>query len=305
MSAVEDRVVREKHASLDYEVGREKVREYAAAVGETNRIYFDPEAAVEAGYRGLVAPPMFCSVYSAPAMARVAFDPELGIDRARLVHGEQTFVWSEPVCAGDVVTTTAEVTAVRTKGSHAFYDFTSVSTNQDGAETVRGTYTGIVRGGASAVRDHARPMTVADAAGGSRAGSPPPGLSAGDELPGFRVTPDKYLTYRYAGASGDFTPIHIDTEFARSVGLPGIILHGFYTMAIVARAQIEGLGGDPRALRRLSVRFRGVGVPEAEVEVSGRVKEIAGGSATVEIRALQDGREIVGNAEALLVDPLS
>jgi acyl dehydratase len=292
--------------AVAYEVGREKVREYAAAIGETTPIHFDPEAAADAGYAGVVAPPMFCAVYCAPAMARVAFDPALGIDRARLVHGEQTFVWSEPVCAGDIITTAAEVVRVYAKGSNAFYEFASVSTNQRGEETVRGRYTGIVRDGAAAVGDTApASASGAHADAGSGGGSPPHGLSAGDALPVFRVTPDKYLPYRYAGASGDFTPIHIDAEFARSVGLPGIILHGFYTMAIVARAQIGAGGGDPRGLRRLSVRFQGVGVPETEIEVSGRVREISDRSATIEIRALQAGEEIVGKAEAELVAPVS
>ena len=97
-------------------------------------------------------------------------------------------------------------------------------------------------------------------------------LQAGSEIPEVRVTPDKYLTARYAGASGDFNPIHIDEEFARAVGLPGRILHGLWTMAQVARAQTEAAGG-PEHLKRLSVQFRGMGVPEQEVVVTGTVRE--------------------------------
>ena len=100
-------------------------------------------------------------------------------------------------------------------------------------------------------------------------------LEAGSKIPEVRVTPDKYLTARYAGASGDFNPIHIDEEFARAVGLPGKILHGLYTMALVARAQTEAAGG-PAALRRLKVQFRGMGVPEAELSVTGEVREVDG-----------------------------
>ena len=85
-----------------------------------------------------------------------------------------------------------------------------------------------------------------------------------DEHRALKVTPDRYLTYRYAGASGDFNPIHLDDEFARSVGLPGRILHGLWTMAQVARAQTEA-AGDPAKLESLEVQFRGAGVPEAEV----------------------------------------
>src|SRR3981189_1877693 len=106
-------------------------------------------------------------------------------------------------------------------------------------------------------------------------------LDVGAQIPELRVTPDKYLTVRYAGASGDFNPIHIDEEFARSVGLPGRILHGLWTMAQVARAQTEAAGG-PQHLKRLSVQFRGMGVPEQEVVVSGTVRETAGEAVLIE-----------------------
>ena len=91
------------------------------------------------------------------------------------------------------------------------------------------------------------------------------------------MTPDKYLPHRYAGASGDFNPIHIDPEFAKAVGLPGNILHGLYMMGLVARANAAIAGGDPRALKRLSVQFRGMGAPEQEIVVTGTVKEADGG----------------------------
>jgi acyl dehydratase len=124
-------------------------------------------------------------------------------------------------------------------------------------------------------------------------------LKAGEPIPELRVTPDRYLTVRYAGASGDFNPIHIDEEFARAVGLPGRILHGLWTMAQVARAQTEAAGG-PGHLRRLSVQFRGMGAPEQEVLVTGTVRELADGRAIVDTVAEQDGKQIIRNAEAEL-----
>ncbi len=124
-------------------------------------------------------------------------------------------------------------------------------------------------------------------------------LEPGQELPALRVTPDKYLTVRYAGASGDFNPIHIDEEFAREVGLPGRILHGLWTMAQVARAQTEAAGG-PAALRSLAVQFRGMGRPESEVTVTSTVRAVEGGIATVAAEARQDGKAIVRNARAEL-----
>jgi len=125
-------------------------------------------------------------------------------------------------------------------------------------------------------------------------------LNEGDAIPELRITPDKYLPHRYAGASGDFNPIHIDNDFATAVGLPRNILHGLWTMAQVARAQTEAAGGDPRSLRRLSVQFRGMGVPEEEIVVSGTVTSRDGDRAIVATEAVQGGNGIVRNAESEL-----
>jgi acyl dehydratase len=123
-------------------------------------------------------------------------------------------------------------------------------------------------------------------------------VKEGDQIPEFRVTPDKYLPHRYAGASGDFNPIHIDPEFAQNVGLPRNILHGLYSMAQVARANNAVAGGDPRKLKRLSVQFRGMGLPETEMVVTGTVKEVRDGRAVIDTVAKQDGKRIIRNAEA-------
>jgi acyl dehydratase len=125
-------------------------------------------------------------------------------------------------------------------------------------------------------------------------------VQEGDRIPELKVTPDKYLPHRYAGASGDFNPIHIDPEFAKAVGLPGNILHGLYGMALVARASVAAAGGDLRSLKRLSVQFRGMAVPEHEITVSGVVKEAKGARVIAEMRAEQRGKAIIKNAEAEL-----
>jgi acyl dehydratase len=124
-------------------------------------------------------------------------------------------------------------------------------------------------------------------------------LTTGAQIPELRITPDKFLTARYAGASGDFNPIHIDEEFARAVGLPGRILHGLWSMAQVARAQTEAAGG-PEHLRRLVVQFRGMGVPEQEIVVTGTVREAADGRVLIDTVAEQGDKEIIRNAEAEL-----
>ena len=123
-------------------------------------------------------------------------------------------------------------------------------------------------------------------------------MNQGDKLE-LKVTPDPFVTVRYAGASGDFNPIHIDEAFAKQVGLPGRILHGLWTMAQVARAQTEAAGG-PEHLKRLSVQFRGMGLPEQEVVVSGTVRDAANGRAVIETVAEQAGKQIIRNAEAEL-----
>lgn len=127
-----------------------------------------------------------------------------------------------------------------------------------------------------------------------------PDPTPGEELPELKITPDKYLTVRYAGASGDFNPIHIDEEFAKAVGLPGRILHGLWSMAQVARAQTEAAPGGPAALKRLKVQFRGMGLPELEMVVSSKVVSVQDGVATVSAVAAQQDTAIVRNVEAEL-----
>jgi acyl dehydratase len=123
-------------------------------------------------------------------------------------------------------------------------------------------------------------------------------LRPGDAIE-LKVTPDPYVTVRYAGASGDFNPIHIDDDFARSVGLPGRILHGLWTMAQVARAHTEA-GGGPESLKRLSVQFRGMGRMGEEIVVSGTVSEVSDGIATVKSQAEQSGHRLIRNGLAEL-----
>ena len=123
-------------------------------------------------------------------------------------------------------------------------------------------------------------------------------MNVGESIPELKTTPDRFLTVRYAGASGDFNPIHIDPEFAKAVGLPGNILHGLYMMGIVARANAATAGGDPRALKRLSVQFRGMGMPEQEIVVTGTVKSADGDRVVIETVAEQGGNQVIRNAEA-------
>ena len=143
---VDDSAKGKTFPAFEYEVGREKIREFAYAVGEDNPVYFDRGAAQSAGFRDVPAPPMFAVVYSAAAIGAAIFDPDVGIDFMAMVHGGQELVWGEPVCSGDTISTSAEVKDISEKMGKGFYVFESVSTNQDGDEVVRGTWTNIVRG---------------------------------------------------------------------------------------------------------------------------------------------------------------
>jgi acyl dehydratase len=133
-------------APVTYAVGREKVKEYALAVGESNPLHLDPEAARAAGYADVVAPPMFAVVYSSPAVGPAIFDPEVAMNFAMMVHGGQEFRWGKPVVAGDEITTTVSVEDISERGGMAFYVFESVSSNQGGDQVSVGTWTNIVRG---------------------------------------------------------------------------------------------------------------------------------------------------------------
>ena len=144
--AIKTEAVGKEWPGVTYQVGREKIKEYANALGIGNPVHFDVEAAKTAGFRDVVAPPMFAVVYSAPAVAPAMLDPEVGMNFAAMVHGGQEFEWDEPACSGDEITTTSKCLEIYEKDGKGFYVFESVSVNQEGQRVVRGVWTNIVRG---------------------------------------------------------------------------------------------------------------------------------------------------------------
>jgi acyl dehydratase len=144
--AVKTEAIGKTYEPTTYAVGREKIREYAAAVGETNPLHHDVDAARAAGYADVVAPPMFAVVFSSRAVGPALFDPEVGLNFAMMVHGGQEFRWGPLVVAGDEITTTASVKDISERGGMGFYVFESISENQDGDTVCTGTWTNIVRG---------------------------------------------------------------------------------------------------------------------------------------------------------------
>jgi acyl dehydratase len=144
--AIKTEAVGKEWPATTYQVGREKIKEYATALGIQNPVHFDVEAARAAGFSDVVAPPMFAVVYSLQAMAPPMFDPEVGMNFATMVHGGQEFEWGEPACSGDEITTGAKCLSIDEKLGNGFYVFETNSVNQDGAMVSRGTWTNIVRG---------------------------------------------------------------------------------------------------------------------------------------------------------------
>jgi acyl dehydratase len=144
--AIKTEAIGKEWPATTYEVGKEKIREYATVIGLDSPVYLDRDAARAAGYRDVVAPPMFCVVYSAPALAPAMFDPDVAMNFAAMVHGGQEFEWGEPACSGDEITTSAKCLEIFEKDGKGFYVFESNSVNQNGDQVVRGTWTNIVRG---------------------------------------------------------------------------------------------------------------------------------------------------------------
>ncbi|MBW8060103.1 MAG: MaoC family dehydratase [Solirubrobacterales bacterium] len=144
--AIKTEAVGKEWPATTYEVGKEKIREYATVIGLDNPVHLDREAARAAGYRDVVAPPMFCVVYSFPALAPAVFDPEVDMNFAAMVHGGQEFEWDEPACSGDEITTTAKCLEISERDGKGFYVFESTSVNQNGDQVARGVWTNIVRG---------------------------------------------------------------------------------------------------------------------------------------------------------------
>ena len=230
-------LVGKAYPAVRYEVGREKLREFAIAVGETDPIYHDEAAARAAGHPDIPAVPTFAVVLSFRAGQVVYGDPELGLDYSRVVHGEQEFVHHRPIRAGDRLLATARSPPPRPRAA------TSCSPSRRGHH--RGRRARLPGPGHPAVAGH-------------RATTRGPGMSPrvnlaqvrpGDTLPEVAETIERMDLVRYAGASGDFNPIHWNDEVAKAVGLPGVIAHGMYSMGVAARV-VTGWVGDPAAIKR-------------------------------------------------------
>jgi len=129
-----------------YLVGVEKIREFATAIGDPNPAYRDAGVARALGHPDVIAPPTFPFVLSFAASRQIVADPELGIDYGRVVHGEQRFVASRPVRAGDLLTTTVSIDSIRSAGGHDMLTTRSEVATTEGEHVVTAFSTLVVRG---------------------------------------------------------------------------------------------------------------------------------------------------------------
>jgi acyl dehydratase len=212
------------------------IQKYARAYNDDNAAFFD---ASRAG--GIVAPPMFGVTVTWDALMKAMMDPDLHVDLLRLVHGEQDMEFPNPIRPGDVVTATAKLVSIETKTTGETMTVKLSAANQNGQPVQKTLFIIFIRGARNR-----------DASSEPRANEPAHGA------PIFTIaqTIDQDQTYRYAEASGDPNPIHVDQNIAKMAGLPGIIVHGLCTMAFTSKVAIDKLcGGDPTRLKRLRVRF--------------------------------------------------
>lgn len=226
-----------EYPAVETRVTREAIRNYALACNDDNRCYLDPAIA-----GGIIAPPLFGVTVTWESLLRASGDPEVGVDVMRLLHGEQDMEFLAPIRPGDLISSRSRIASIETRPTGEALDIEITAHNQN-RDPVLCAITGIF------IRGTRRERAAAP-------GAPEAARPAGEPIAVTSQTIDQDQTFRYAEASGDRNPIHLDENVARMVGLPGIIVHGLCTMAFVSRVVVDALcDRDPARLKRLRVRF--------------------------------------------------
>jgi len=219
------------------DVTREAIEKYARACNDNNPAFFDPKRP-----GGIVAPPLFGVVVTWLSLLQAISDPELQADLLRLLHGEQDMEFFNPIRPGDKIVSSAKILSIETKPTGETVTIELEASDQNREPKLRALFIAFIRGGGSG-KGAATDQTAADVERG------PAMLAVSQQV-------DADQTVRYAEASGDHNPIHVDANVARMAGLRGIIVHGLCTMAFTSKVMIDNLcGGDPTRLKRLRVRF--------------------------------------------------
>ena len=227
-------LIGKEYPATTTEATLDAMQNYARAYNEDNPAFLDSKRA-----GGIVAPPMYAIVMIWSSIMGVVGDADLKVDVVRLLHGEQDMEFIAPIRPGDKITSIAKVASIETKATGETLVLEINAKNQAGQVVNRSLFSAFIRGGGK---------------GGSEARVAEP--ERGEPIATVAQQIDKDQTYRYKEASGDFNPIHVDENFAKMAGLPGIIVHGLCTMAFTSKVMIDKLcGGDPLKLKRLRLRF--------------------------------------------------
>ncbi|MFL5798664.1 MAG: MaoC/PaaZ C-terminal domain-containing protein [Actinomycetota bacterium] len=222
----------------DLEVTAERIAAYADATGDQLPAY---------RWDGAVAPPVFAIVPAWPAVAAVLADESTGIEVGRTVHGEQRMRLHRPIRAGDLLRSVGRLVSVEERGANEVFVIALATTDGDGKPVADQEVVVVSRGTAAGVAPAARPAAAPKPARKPAPEPPPPDLERTVEL-------DPNITFEYSAAAGDDNRIHVDDEFARSVGLPGIIVQGLCLLSISLQPVVE-LAGGPERIREVAVRF--------------------------------------------------
>lgn len=234
-------IVGKEYDKSTFEVTAEAIEKYARATNDLNERYLSGD--------DIVAPPVFPVVAAFDAFMNAAMDPELQADLLRLVHGAEEHVLYRPIHPGDVLTVSPVLESVDQKDTGETFTTKATLSDPSGEPVaeVRGTM--FIRGSGSGKRS---PGATDDA--------------PRDVVYEESTKVDEDQTQRYAEASGDHNPIHLDPNTAQMAGLPGIILHGMCTMAIATKAAVNGVaGGDPTRIKRVGVRLSKPVLPGQEL----------------------------------------
>lgn len=232
-------LVGKDYGSKTYKVTADAIEKYARATNDLNERYLGDD---------VVATPIFPVVPAFDSFMAAGMDPELQADVLRLVHGSEEHLLLVPIRPGDTLTVNTVLESVDRKETGETFTLKATETNQDGdlVAEVRGTM--FIRGSGTSKK-------------------PAPAEEESREIIFEETTKiDEDQTHRYAEASGDHNPIHLDEDVARMAGLPGIINHGMCTMAIATKGAVDGLAaGDPTRVRRVAVRFSKPVLPGQEL----------------------------------------
>jgi acyl dehydratase len=329
-SALESRVGHYYLVDDTYQVGREKVREYARALQDYHPAHWDDAAAAELGYSGLVAPLTFTSIPGMVANRSLFESVVVGYDT--YVQTEEVFEQHRPIVAGDELHTDVELSSVRRIAGRDLITVTNTFTDAAGerVHTLHTTVVGVTaadvdpaikavvqrammhdvnilgnEGSDAAYQKTVRPdgeVRIAEGGTTRKPGTPSfSDVKVGDELPVRHARVSRGDLVNYSGVAGDANPIHWNEDIAKMAGLPDVIAHGMLTMGLGA-GFASGWSGDPGAVIRYAVRLSQPAIVSvidgADIEFSGRIKSLDPATRTgvVIVGAKSGGRKIFGLA---------